>query len=118
MLTQLLQRAGHQAQCLPLESPEAMVAKIADEKPEIVCISALPPFAIPAVRALYARMRNQNLHQKTLVGLWHFTGDATKLDQRMGLKEGSRAVTTLAAMLQGVEETSELPEPVAAQQTS
>ena len=118
MLTQLLQRAGHQAQCLPLESLEAMVAKIADEKPEIVCISALPPFAIPAVRALYARMRNQNLHQKTLVGLWHFTGDATKLDQRMGLKEGSRAVTTLAAMLQGVEETSELPEPVAAQQTS
>jgi predicted PurR-regulated permease PerM len=113
MLAQLLQRAGHQAQCLPVESPEHMLAQIPKEKPDIVCISALPPFAIPAVRALYARMRAQNPNQKILVGLWHFSGDSTRLGQRLALKDDSRAFTTLADLIHEVQEMSApAPQPV------
>ena len=109
MLAQLLQGAGHRAECLEVEIAERMIAQISREKPDIVCISALPPFAIPAVRALYGRMHAQNPNQKILVGLWHFSGDSTKLGRRLALKEDSRAFTTLAELVHEVQEMSSIP---------
>jgi predicted PurR-regulated permease PerM len=109
MLAQLLQRAGHQAECLEVESAEQMLAQISREKPDIVCISALPPFAIPAVRVLYGKMHAQNPSQKVLVGLWHFSGDSTKLGRRLALKEDSRAFTTLAELVHEVQEMCAMP---------
>jgi predicted PurR-regulated permease PerM len=109
MLAQLLQGAGHRAECLEVESAERIIAQISREKPDVVCISALPPFAIPAVRALYGRMHAQNPNQKVLVGLWHFSGDSTKLGRRLVLKEDSRAFTTLAELVHEVQEMSSIP---------
>jgi len=109
MLAQLLQRAGHQAECLEVGSAEHMLAQIPKQKPDIVCISALPPFAIPAVRALYGRMHGQNPNQKIIVGLWHFSGDSTKLARRLALKDDSRAFTTLAEVIHEAQETSAMP---------
>jgi len=109
MLAQLLQRAGHQAECLEIGSAEHMLAEISKQKPDIVCISALPPFAIPAVRALYARMHGQNPKQKVIVGLWHFSGDSAKLAVRLALKEDSRAFTTLAEIVHEVQEMFATP---------
>jgi predicted PurR-regulated permease PerM len=109
MLAQLLQWAGHRAECLDVESAERIIAQISREKPDVVCISALPPFAIPAVRALYGRMQAQNPKQKVLVGLWHFSGDSTKLGRRLALKDDSRAFTTLAELVHEVQEMSSMP---------
>jgi len=113
MLAQLLQRAGHQAECLEVGNSEHMLAQIPRQKPDIVCISALPPFAIPAVRALYGRMHGQNPNQKIIVGLWHFSGDSTKLGRRLALKDDSRVFTTLAELVHEVKELSATtPQPV------
>ena len=109
MLAQLLQRAGHQAECLEVGSAEHMLAQIPKQKPDLVCISALPPFAIPAVRALYGRMHGQNPNQKIIVGLWHFSGDSTKLARRLALKDDSRAFTTLAEVIHEAQEMSAMP---------
>ena len=109
MLAQLLQRAGHQAECLEVGSAEHMLAQIPKLKPDIVCISALPPFAIPAVRALYGRMHGQNPNQKIIVGLWHFSGDSTKLARRLALRDDSRAFTTLAEVIHEAQEMSAMP---------
>ena len=109
MLAQLLQRAGHQAECLEVGSAEHMLAQIPKQKPDLVCISALPPFAIPAVRALYGRMHGQSPNQKVIVGLWHFSGDSTKLARRLALKDDSRAFTTLAEVIHEAQEMSAMP---------
>ena len=109
MLAQLLQRAGHQAECLEVGSAEHMLAQIPKQKPDLVCISALPPFAIPAVRALYGRMHGQNPDQKIIVGLWHFSGDSTKLARRLALRDDSRAFTTLAEVIHEAQEMSAMP---------
>ncbi len=109
MLAQLLQRAGHQAECLEVGSAEHVLEQIARQKSDIVCISALPPFAIPAVRALYGRMHGQNPNQKIIVGLWHFSGDATKLGRRLALKDDSGVFTTLAELVHEVQEMSAMP---------
>lgn len=100
MLAQVLERAGHQAQCVPLSTPAEMLAQLKEEKPEIICISALPPFAIPHVRSLYAKLRAQDPKVKIIVGLWRFSGDPANASRRLGLAEGSRAFTTLAEFIQ------------------
>jgi predicted PurR-regulated permease PerM len=105
MLAQVLERAGHEAQCLPLCTTEEMLAQVKSEKPDVVCISALPPFAIPHVRSLFAKLHAQNPKLQIIVGLWHFSGDPSKLSRRLGLSEGFRAFTTLAEIVETLQGT-------------
>jgi len=109
MLAQVLERAGHRAQCISLDTAGEMLAQIREEKPDVVCISALPPFAMPPVRSLYARLRAQEPNLRILVGLWHFSGDPLKISRRLGLTDGSRTFSTLAEF---VEELSAAPDDV------
>jgi predicted PurR-regulated permease PerM len=95
MLAQVLERAGHRAQCITLDSTPEMLAQIKQAHPDVVCISALPPFAVPQVRALYAKLRAQQPQPRILIGLWHFSGDPAKISRRLGLAEGSQAFSTL-----------------------
>src|SRR5580693_5119855 len=75
MLAQVLETAGHQALCIPLGTAAEMLAQVKDERPDVVCISALPPFAIPHARALYAKLRAQDSKLRIVVGLWNSTDD-------------------------------------------
>jgi hypothetical protein len=103
MLAQVLEMAGHQAQCVPLGTAAEMLAQVKEEKPDVVCISALPPFAIPHARALYAKLRAQDSDLRVIVGLWNFSDDPLKVNRRLGLAEGSHAFTTLAELRQALE---------------
>ena len=100
MLAQVLETAGHQAQCIPLGTAADMLAQVKEEKPDVVCISALPPFAIPHARSLYAKLRAQDSKLRIIVGLWNFSDDPSKVSRRLGLSEGARAFTTLAELRQ------------------
>ena len=116
MLAQVLETAGHQALCIPLGTAAEMLAQVKDERPDVVCISALPPFAIPHARALYAKLRAQDSKLRIVVGLWNSTDDPTKVSRRLGLSEGARAFTTLAELrqtLDGAPDAAPLPVPVA-----
>ncbi len=53
MLAQLLERAGYSATALPIGSVERMLAEVASADPEVVCLSALPPYAISHARGIY-----------------------------------------------------------------
>jgi hypothetical protein len=55
---------------------------------------------------LYTKIREQNPGQKIAVGLWHFSGDPAQLVRRLGLKEGASAFTTLAEVIQEIQELS------------
>ena len=103
MLAQVLETAGHQAQCIPLGTAAEMLAQVKEEKPDVVCISALPPFAIPHARTLYAKLRAQDSKLRIIVGLWNLADDPAKVSRRLGLTEGSLAFTTLAELRQGLE---------------
>src|SRR5271170_1083517 len=81
MLAQVLETAGHQAQCIPLGTSAEMLAQVKEEKPDVVCISALPPFAIPHARSLYAKLRAQDSKLRIIVGLWNYSDDASKVSR-------------------------------------
>jgi predicted PurR-regulated permease PerM len=99
MLAQVLERAGHRAQCIPVDAAAEMLAQIRAAHPDVVCISALPPFAVPHVRSLYAKLRAQEPNLRILVGLWHFSGDPSKISRRLGLAGGSQTFSTLGEFL-------------------
>jgi predicted PurR-regulated permease PerM len=99
MLAQVLERAGHRAQCISADSAGEMLAQIKAARPDVVCISALPPFAVPHVRSLYAKLRAQHPDLRILVGLWHFSGDASKISRRLGLSSGSQTFSTLGEFI-------------------
>ena len=114
MLAQVLETAGHQAQYVPLGTAAEMLAQVKEEKPDAVCISALPPFAIPHARALYAKLRAQDARLRIIVGLWNFSDDPLKVNRRLGLAEGTRAFATLAELRQALEGAPDAaPVPVA-----
>jgi hypothetical protein len=83
-----------------------MLAQIQKAKPDIVCISALPPFAIPAVQDLNTKMRGQAPEQKIIVGLCHFSDDPAQPVRRLGLKESASAFTMLAEVIRGIQQPS------------
>jgi len=98
MLAQVLEIAGHRAQCVALATEGEVLAHVKQEKPDVVCISALPPFAIPHARTLYAKLRAQDSQLRILVGLWNFSEDPAKVSRRLGLGEGAHAFSTLAEL--------------------
>ncbi len=110
MLAQVLERAGHRAQCISADTAGEMLAQIRAAQPDVVCISALPPFAVPHVRSLYAKLRAQQPDLRILVGLWHFSGDPLKISRRLGLTGSSQTFSTLGEF---IEELKPAPTPVA-----
>jgi predicted PurR-regulated permease PerM len=113
MLAQVLERAGHRAQCIAADTAGEILAQIRAAHPDVVCISALPPFAVPHVRSLYAKLRAQQPDLRILVGLWHFSGDPLKISRRLGLSSGSQTFSTLGEFIEELK-PAQTPDAVAA----
>jgi hypothetical protein len=78
-----------------------MIACVLREKPDIVCLSALPPFAASHARTLYQELRAQAPDLKVVVGLWDCTADAVQSARRITGQAESPVSQSLAhAMLQ------------------
>jgi predicted PurR-regulated permease PerM len=99
LLARALERQGHRAQSIPIATTGEMLLQVAELKPKVVCISALPPFALDHARALYAKMRAQFSDTHLVVCLWHFEGNLQKATIRMKLTRGDGFFTTLQAIL-------------------
>jgi predicted PurR-regulated permease PerM len=108
LLSQLLVRHGHAAQCIPIASRVEMLSHVAELRPQIVCISALPPFAVGHAQALYARLRAQAPKLEIIVCLWHFEGDPAKNAARVKLAKGHALFTTIPEVLQHMAFRNEL----------
>jgi predicted PurR-regulated permease PerM len=96
MLAQLLERAGYQAQAIPIGTTAEMIAQAKEAAPDIVCISALPPFALLHARDLYKRVRSNVPNAKLIVGLWKFSGDPIKAAARFNIVGDDKLAITLA----------------------
>jgi predicted PurR-regulated permease PerM len=105
MLAQLLERAGHGVLSLPLGSPfEEILTHLPPEPQDVICISALPPFAFAQSQALCQRIRMHLPHIRILTGVWGLPGDLGKARERFGSMRPDRVVASLA---QAVEQIGE-----------
>lgn len=102
MLAQILERAHYAAQAVSLRSISDMTRELDALKPDIVCISALPPYAISHARLLYRSLHSQWPELKVVVGLWNFSGDARLALSRIGMKDEGSILTSLLQVVQTV----------------
>jgi hypothetical protein len=103
LLAQLLEHRGHTARSVAIGTTAEMLAKVAEMKPKMVCISALPPFAVGHARALYSNLRSQFAELNIAVCLWQFEGDSQQTALRLKLAPDHGLFATLAQILEHVE---------------
>jgi predicted PurR-regulated permease PerM len=108
LLSQLLVRRGYAAQCIPIGSRVEMLTQVTELRPQVVCISALPPFAMGHAQALYTRLLAQTPKLEIIVCFWHFEGDAEKNASRLKIAKGHALFTSIPQVLQHMAFRSEL----------
>jgi len=103
MLSQLLERAGFGVVSLPAGSPfEEVLTHLSPEPRDVVCISALPPFAFAQSRALCQRVRLRLPEITILAGIWGFPGDLDKAQERFGSSRPDRVVASFAQAVEQI----------------
>jgi hypothetical protein len=106
MLAQLLEQAGHAALSFPIAhaSPAELLAFLEVRQDDVVCISALPPFAFPPARTMCKLIRERFPKLKLVVGVWGFGGDTEKAKARFERAQPDRLLTSLAQALEQIQE--------------
>jgi predicted PurR-regulated permease PerM len=84
MAMQLLREEGHNVTVLAAESLPAMLDKIGQLHADIVCVSALTPFAAGQARLVCKQLRERYPDVKIVLGLWGFPGGLEKAKERVG----------------------------------
>jgi CheY-like chemotaxis protein len=118
MLAQLLEQKGFTTLAFSSSgpSPNEVLALIEPGHNDVVCISALPPYAFAPARAVCKQIRERYPKLKVMVCAWGFTGDAQKAKARFERTQPDRVSTSLAQAVEHVEELlGRKPEAVASE---
>jgi len=105
ILSQTLERTGISSQHIPSGTTVDTLSAIADIRPNVVCISALPPFAVEHTRTLYREIRSTFPDLIVIVCLWQFAGDVMKAQRRLKVDSDRPIVCTLPEAVQAVRQT-------------
>ncbi|MGA2722322.1 MAG: AI-2E family transporter [Bryobacteraceae bacterium] len=106
MLAQLLEQKGFPTLSLPIagSSPDEWLALLNAGGSDIICISALPPYAFAPARALCKQIRARFPELKVVVCIWGFSGDTNKAKARFERALPDRLCTSLAEAVEHVQE--------------
>jgi predicted PurR-regulated permease PerM len=106
MLAQLLEQKGFTTMCFPSTgaSPHELLEFIDAGHGDVVCISALPPYAFAPARAMCRQIRERFPKLKIVVCVWGFNGDPDKAKARFERAQPDRLATSLSAALVHVNE--------------
>jgi hypothetical protein len=108
---QLLRRAGCNADALPVAAISKMFEQLEQLQPDVICVSALPPYAAGRAKALCRQLRQRHPKAKIVLGLWEFPGGVTKAQERVGLGCADIIGTSLAQIVSLLEEGNAVASP-------
>jgi hypothetical protein len=106
MLAQLLEQRGFVALSFSSarSSPNEWLAAIDARPSDVVCISALPPYAFAPARAMCKQIRERFPKLKVVVCVWGFSGDTDKAKARFERNQPHRFSISLAEAVAHVQE--------------
>lgn len=106
MLAQLLEHRGLAALAFPIVGPSLseVIALMEVGDNDVVCISALPPYALAPAQAMYKQIREKSSKIKVMVCVWGYGGDADKIKARFGGTQRDRVSTSLAEALTNIQQ--------------
>jgi predicted PurR-regulated permease PerM len=104
MLAQILEQNGLAALSFPIAgpSPNEWIPLIEAGRSDVVCISALPPYAFAPARAMCKQLRERFPKLKVVVCVWGFSGDRDKAKARFERTQPDRLSTSLAEAVEHV----------------
>ena len=105
MLAQLLEQMGFPTLSLPVggSSPDEWLALLDAGGSDIICISALPPYAFAPARTMCKQIRARFPELKIVVCIWGFSGDTLKAMARFERVQPDRFSTSLAEAVEHVQ---------------
>ncbi len=110
MLAQLLEGQGVPAISFPVGATARETLQLLDPQPDdLICLSALPPFAFAQTRTLARQLRLKFPNTRLSVGIWGFAGDVQKTLERFDQPRPDRLLTSLE---QAVNHFKGTPSPV------
>jgi hypothetical protein len=110
MLAQLLKRHGIPAIAFPIgETIHSMFAHIEPQSQDVICLSALPPFAFAQARTSARRLKMKFPKVRVVVGVWGFTGDVQLALDRFEQPRPDRILISLTDAIDYFSGTSRLP---------
>jgi len=115
MLTQLLGKAGLRVSCVPLQSAGEMKSAALQDKPDVICISALPPFALAHAKTLYEKLRGQCPPLRVFICLWNYPGSSERIANRLQLSESCKIAITLSEVVNDLATPTPTPSEVVTQ---
>ena len=106
MLSQILEQKGFATLSFPVvgTSLNEVLALIEAGRSDVVCISALPPYAFAPARAMCKQIRERFPKLKVVVCVWGFSGDTQKAITRFERTQPDRLSTSLAQAVEHVQE--------------
>jgi predicted PurR-regulated permease PerM len=104
MLAQLLEQKGYVALSFPRgTSPLEMLALAGPGKDDLICISALPPYAFAPARMICKQVRSRFPGIKLVASIWGFKGDMEKAKARFERSQPDGLVTGMAQAVEQIE---------------
>jgi hypothetical protein len=115
MLAQLLEQRGCVALCFP-GGPEleAMIGLMDPGPNDLICISALQPYAFTPARTLCKRIRSRFPRVPVFVGVWGFAGDRQKAMGRFDRTQPDQLFTSLSQVVDHVSQAAAAEQPSSA----
>jgi hypothetical protein len=86
--------------CIPAR--DELRSQAAVTVPQVICMSALPPFAVEHARTLYKRLRHQFFSPHIIICFWHFEGALEKVAARLKIEALDRLLTTLPQIMSNI----------------
>jgi predicted PurR-regulated permease PerM len=102
MLANLLQTAKIPAVVLPLDADSAAIETLAPERGDIICISAVPPFALLSARSFARKLREKHRDVPIIVGLWRTADESAEYRDRLRNALNVEVVTSLAEAVEAM----------------
>lgn len=104
MLSQLLERKGLNARAVPAGTRSEMLSIVSELKPDIVCISALPPFAVERTKSMYQQLTSKVSGLHIALCIWEGNGDREKIMKQLKVKERDEVFVTLGGVVEHLTE--------------
>ena len=105
LFAQVLEREGFAVISFPVGSINDL-ALLAPTQDDVICVSALPPFAFSAAAKLCTQLRTLYPNPRILAGIWGFPADRESMLQKL---EKSSRTTVATTFTQALEQTTTHP---------
>ncbi len=101
MLAQLLEKAGYGALSFPAgASIHELLGPLETSSDDVVCVSALPPFAFAHARTRCRQLRERFPKIRLVIGVWGFAGDTDQALRRFDQSRPEKLLTSLTSAME------------------